>query len=112
MSISVRGARGSGRSGINALNPFPRAGLLWVDGGVIGDPSRLPASGFWLQTLARCESLPEPGAERLSHNSLGAGEHLPGKREIRFRSAGLDVVQNYRHPVARRLAQPHVARDD
>src|SRR5262245_19344350 len=91
MSVStVAVGRGGGRSGISALRPLPSAGRfsMWATG---------ITSGHVLPLRSRGDR---------------SFDDFARERAIGFGTAGLGVVEDDRHAVARRFAEPDVARDD
>src|SRR5437667_68576 len=93
---AVRGT--SAMSGISALRPLPRAGRFSMCDLSCPDARRARNNGGW--TALSC------GGQRR------AFEHFTREREVRRRAARFHVVENDRHAMARRFAEPDVARDD
>src|SRR5581483_6064170 len=102
--VAARGATVSVASGISALRPLPRAGRF---GGCMVSITLVDRSrrSRVLVLCARggCGSRRRHGA---------ALEHFARERDIRFGPFRLYVVKHHRHPMARRLAEAHVARND
>src|SRR5262249_33269886 len=105
---SIIGTRGSGASGMSALRPFPRAGrfsmMTSAEAGAEVTSAR--------EITPRCALLRVPPKRRLRRRCCRSRQHLAREREIRFGATRFDVVENHRHAVARRLAEPDVARND
>src|SRR4051794_5506675 len=87
MSTSTVDTRGSGASGMSALKPLPSAGRF------VG-----------CMAAVRMKTLGGGGPRAL--------QHFLREREVRLGAARFHVVENRRYPVAGRLAEPHVSRDD
>src|SRR6185295_4706285 len=108
MSASTGEDRGgSGKSGMSALRPLPSAGRFSMV--ITWNAKRAKAA-------EQGNSLRASRASRSFVVSCGRDcrtlEHFAREREVRFGAARLSVVQNHRHPVARRFAETDVARDD
>src|SRR5213083_64715 len=99
MSVStVALSRGDGRSGISALRPLPSAGRFSMWSTV--------TYFFFVILRAFVSSWSRYLSDRWSGGAL---QHFTCERAICFGAARLAIVEDDRHAVARRLAEPDVA---